>query len=111
MTYLASKGILPRCPVPTVVDHLHVASTNKGFDEHTHRRTVVTWRGYEPADMEEPSWWCTTCATLPDDDWRRCWWCGERPEMIRSAATDAVICRQCIGLLALGAMGLRAEAR
>ena len=97
--------------MPTIVDHLHVASTNEGFDDHTHRRSVVTWRGYEPADMVVPSWWSSACTRLPPDDWRRCWWCGERPEAMRSATTGALLCMPCLAALVLNKLGVRAEAR
>lgn len=109
--FLAARSIVPRSPVPTIVDHLHVASTNEGFDNHTHRRSVVTWRGYEPADMVVPSWWLSTCTRLPPDDWRRCWWCGERPEAMRSATTGALLCMPCLATLVLSKLGVRAEAR
>ena len=94
--WLASIGVVPRCPVPTIVDHRMCASTNEGFDSHTHRRSTVTWRGYAAEDMATPGWWQTTAETLPPDDWRRCWWCGARPEMARSAVTGALICGTCV---------------
>jgi len=110
MAFLHTHQIQPRSPVPTIVDHLHVASTNAGFDDHTHRRAVVTWRGYEPADMAEPTWWQTTCTDLPHDEWRLCWWCGCRPEIMRSAVTGAMLCKPCLAVMMLSALGLRAEA-
>jgi hypothetical protein len=110
MAFLHTHQIQPRSPVPTIVDHLHVASTNAGFDDHTHRRAVVTWRGYEPADMAEPTWWQTACTDLPHDDWRRCWWCGKRPEFARSPYTGALVCRVCLGTMVLRAMGIDARA-
>ena len=94
--WLASIGVVPRCPVPTIVDHRMCASTNEGFDSHTHRRSTVTWRGYAAEDMATPGWWQTTAETLPPDDWRRCWWCGARPEIARSAVTGALICGTCV---------------
>ena len=99
------NGLIPRSPVPTIVDHLHVASTNDGFDNHTHRRSVVTWRGYEPADMTEPSWWQSACTDLPSDVWRRCWLCGQNPAETPAAKTGAVACRVCLATLFAATVG------
>ena len=104
--FLHERGLLARCPVPTIIDHRFCASTNPGFDEHTHRRSTVTWRGFAPEDMATPEWWLTTAAELPPDDWRRCWWCGERPEGFRSAKTGALVCGTCVLSMVGASMGL-----
>lgn len=98
--FLADQHVVPRSPVPTIVDHLHVASTNEGFDNHTHRRSVVTWRGYEPGDMAEPLWWQSTCSALPADIWRLCWLC-QKNEAHRRWESGVEICDQCLRDIAL----------
>ena len=94
--YVSGQARTARCPVPTIVDHRFCKSTNEGFDDHTHRKSTVTWRGFAAEDMATPDWWRTTAAELPPDDWRRCWYCGERPGAQRSGATGAEICGVCI---------------
>ena len=105
--YLLTLGIKTRSPVPTIIDHRHVSSTNEGFDDHTHRRSVVTWRGYEALDMAVPSWWQTACTDLPHDDWRKCWACGERPDEIGIYGTKARICRVCLTAYVASQCGLQ----
>jgi len=93
--WLTAKGHAIRHPVPTIVDHLHVQSTNEGFDNHTHRRSTVTWREYSPSDMADPNWWKTTATVLPLDLWRRCHWCGEKEVDAVSVATGIGLCAKC----------------
>ncbi len=107
--FLAERRIVPRNPVPTIVDHLFLPSTNPGFDNHTHRRSTVTWRGYVPEDMATPSWWQTTCSLLPGDHWRMCSFCLARPVDAESPVTAIGICRMCIGSMALGLMGITVD--
>lgn len=85
-------------PVPTIVDHdVSVASLYKN-DEHTHRRSTVTWRDYGEASMTDTDWW------LPSGDpqllplaWvRTCWHCGKEEGKLRSAETGAYIGPQCL---------------
>jgi hypothetical protein len=93
--WLTSKGYAIRHPVPTIVDHLHVQSTNEGFDNHTHRRSTVTWRDYSPSDMADPDWWKTTATVLPLDLWRRCHWCGKTEVDAVSIVTGIGLCAKC----------------
>ena len=105
--FLSTKGILPRSPVPTIVDHLHVESTNPDFNDHTMRRSVVTWRGYEPGDMAQASWWRTECTELPHDDWRRCWACQTRPDEIGIYGAKLRLCRMCLTAYVASQCGLQ----
>jgi hypothetical protein len=94
--FLAKRGIVPRHPVPTIVDHLYVPSTNVGFDDHTHRRSTVTWVDYSPKDMTTPDWWKTQASEFPLDLWRRCQWCGCQESVVTSRATRMTLCRACV---------------
>jgi len=98
--FLALHGIRPRTPVPTVVDHRFCKSTNEGFDDHTHRRSVVTWRDYSPADIATPSWWQSTCSDLGPDAWRACGWCGTGEAAAKSDVTGMMVCGPCGHLIA-----------
>jgi len=105
MRFLETRGIVPRSPVPTILDHLHGPSVY-GNEGHEHRRSVVRWTGYELADLRDPRWWQTGCADLPSDVWRRCWWCGKREERFRSTVTGASICGVCLATLVAVPLGV-----
>jgi hypothetical protein len=105
-SFLKGHGIMPKHPVPTIVDHRFCASTNVGFDDHTHRKSTVTWRGYKPEDMASPEWWRTASTDLPPDHWRKCWACLVREPRTTFAATGVALCAQCIVAAVGGTMGV-----
>lgn len=102
--FLHSRGMLPRCPVPTIIDHRYVESTNVGFDDHTHRKSTVTWRSYPVADMVVPDWWRTTCSVLPADIWRQCWIC-QKSEACHRFDSGVEICDECTCKIAIQNFG------
>lgn len=102
-------------PVPTIVDHLHMVSTNgQDFDAHTNTQASVTWRGYAEGDLCSPDWWRTPQTYLPPE-WTReevalmgvCQWCGKKPAELRSEVTHVGICRPCGLRVTVEMMGFR----
>ena len=106
------RGAQIRHPCPTIVDHLHLPSTNGAdFDVHTNTQASVTWRGFAEEDMATPEWWQTPTTWLPPE-WTRevaamlgpCQWCGKRRATMRSEVTGIGICKPCGALIALEMM-------
>jgi hypothetical protein len=57
-------------PVPTIIDHDTSVASTYGHDNHKNRRPSVLWTdgdvcGWEPADLEEESWWMDDGAAPP----------------------------------------------
>jgi hypothetical protein len=85
-------------PCPTIIDHDVSVPSQYNNDDHTHRRSTVTWRDYGEASLSDPDFW------LPSGDpqllplaWvRTCWHCGEEEGKLRSAKTGAYIGPKCL---------------
>jgi hypothetical protein len=117
--FFVQRGIPIRHPCPTIVDHLHMVSTNgEDFDLHTNTQASVTWRGYAAEDMAEPEWWRTPTTWL-QPEWTReeaalmgvCQWCGERPTVLRSEVTCMGICNRCTFRIIAQALGVEGTIR
>ena len=95
------RGIIPRHPCPTIVDHLHMTSSSGG-DHKTNLQASVTWRGFAAEDMAEPSWWRTPEVTLPVEPTRdvqrlpgTCALCdGPGEVLVKKTGRD--VCRACL---------------
>jgi hypothetical protein len=105
-TYFVHRNVVPRHPVPTPVDQLHMKSTIAGFDWHTQTQASVTWRGFKVEDMIAPEWWNTPAtflgcnpSELVSSIRSLCTWCAKEPQAFTSHATGAGMCRECaVGL-------------
>ena len=110
--FLILNDVFPRHPVPTIVDHRYLPSTNAGFDDHTGTSASVTWRGFAEADLVEPEWWKTASTQLTPDHTQtirvlrgRCVWCASESGEISSAKTGAGLCNACLRRLMGCALG------
>ena len=94
-------------PVPSPVDHDTSIASTYSNDDHSHRRTTVTWRGYRREDLVSADWWRSGPGPLLPLAWQsHCWACGVRPAVIKTKETSVAICGQCLGSL-VGAVGAR----
>ena len=84
-------------PVPSIVDHDTSIGSTYANDAHVHRRTTVTWRGYQPEDLVSVDWWRTgDCPRLPLADVARCWGCLKDQMAVKTQLTGAGLCRVCV---------------
>jgi hypothetical protein len=100
--YFLLRGVTPRHPCPTIVDHLYLASTSGG-DYRTNVGASVTWRAFAPEDMRTPAWWKTPDTMLPVEPSREvrrlsgiCSLCEENPGQILVKRTGREVCRKCL---------------
>lgn len=99
-TWLKETGRDCWHPLPAIADvDVTLESTYAGNDAHDHRRPVVTWQGYPPGQLEDPSWWTPQPHTelVPGPGVGECNWCMLEQGRWRSAQTGACLCKGCVG--------------
>ena len=100
--------LMPRYPVPTIVDQLYLPTTNPLMpngesDNYTHMKSSVTWRGYASGDMKTPNWWQTPATKLETEHSElvytlhgHCAWCYDKPGKFESPKQKGIaLCYQC----------------
>ena len=93
-------------PVPSIVDHDTSIESTYGNDDHTHRRTTVTWRGWQAGDLCSPDFWRGDVGPMLAVAWNKaCWFCARNPGTLASKDTGGRICRPCLVQFMAAAIG------
>jgi hypothetical protein len=104
--WIAETGRETWHPVPSIVDHDTSIGSTYSNDAHLHRRTTVTWRGHQEADLVSHDFWRDNGGPLlgvPQQG--LCWACSQQPARVK-ATSGVGLCTACLVLFMGTALGV-----